>query len=118
MPPSAGACHTTEADDSPDCGRAPLRSSIITAIGCRAATVAVTGRPVSGAGTGAVVGTGVGVGTAGGVGVAVGTEVGVDAGAVVAAGWLACAIGEAVGVAACPAIDVPIIATIATPTAI
>jgi len=42
----------------------------------------------------------------------------VDAGAVVAAGWLACAIGEAVGVAACPAIDVPIIATIATPTAI
>jgi hypothetical protein len=41
----------------------------------------------------------------------------VDAGAVVAPGWLACAIGDAVGVAACPTIDVPIIATIATPTA-
>jgi hypothetical protein len=53
-----------------------------------------------------------------GVGVAVATEVGVEAGAVGAPGWLACAIGEAVGVAACPAIDVPIIATTATPTAI
>ena len=61
---------------------------------------------------------GVGVGTAVGVGVAIGTEVGVDAGAVVPSGGLACAIGEAVGVAACPAIDVPIVATIATPTAI
>src|SRR6185312_15081533 len=63
MPPSAGACQTTDADDRPDCGRAAPRSSIITAIGCRFATAGETGRPVSGAGTVTGVGTGVGVGT-------------------------------------------------------
>jgi hypothetical protein len=61
---------------------------------------------------------GVGVGAAVGIGVAVGTEDGVGVGVVVAGGRLAAATGEGVGVAACPAMDVPIIATIAAPTAI
>src|SRR6476661_8874830 len=77
MPPSAGACQTTEADDRPDCGRAAPRSSIITAIGCRLATAGETGRPVSGAGTVTGVGTGVGVGTAVGLAGAVGSAVAV-----------------------------------------
>ena len=51
MPPSAGACHTTSACESPDCGRATEMSSIITATTWRAATSSVTGAPVSGAGT-------------------------------------------------------------------
>ena len=68
MPPSAGACHTIDAELKPDCGRAADRSSIITAIGWRRAAAGVTGRPVSGAGTRTGVGTGVGVG----MGVAVG----------------------------------------------
>ena len=49
--------------DSPDCGRAARRSSIMTAMGCRAATAGLTIRPVSGAGTRIGVGTGVAVGS-------------------------------------------------------
>src|SRR5215218_1179424 len=64
MPPSAGACHTTLAELSPDCGRAPNWSSIMTAITCRLATPGVTRRPVSGAGTRPGVGSGVGLGDA------------------------------------------------------
>src|SRR6478736_3350189 len=62
MPPSAGACHTMDAAAKPDCGRAAFRSSIITAMGCRAATAGSTRRPVSGSGTVVGVGTGVGLG--------------------------------------------------------
>src|SRR5450759_4775454 len=51
MPPSAGACQTTEAALKPDCGRASAWSSTMTAIGWRAASAGVTIRPVSGAGT-------------------------------------------------------------------
>src|SRR4051794_595420 len=51
MPPSAGACQTIEALLKPDCGRAGDRSSIMTAITCRAAASGVTSSPVSGAGT-------------------------------------------------------------------
>src|SRR3954468_19268867 len=72
MPPSAGACQTTLACDSPDWGRAAHRSSIMTAITCRAAMAGLTGMPVSGAATRTGVGTGVGVGS----GVAVGAGVG------------------------------------------
>ena len=72
MPPSAGACQTTDAEARPDCGRAGRRSSIMTAIGWRAAIASVTMRPVSGAGTRTGVGSGVGVGTGVGDGVAVG----------------------------------------------
>jgi len=75
MPPSAGACHTTDAELRPDCGRAARRSSIITAIGCRAATAAVTIRPVKGAATRTGVGIGVGVGRGVGDALAVGVEV-------------------------------------------
>src|SRR5689334_3503955 len=77
MPPSAGACHTTDASLKPDCGRASGWSSIITATTCRLATAGDTGRPVRGAGTsaGAGVGVAVGVGVGLGDGVAVGVEV-------------------------------------------
>ena len=98
MPPSAGACQTTDADDSPDCGRAALRSSIITAIGCWAATAGVTRRPVSGAGTRTGVGSGVAVGS--GVGEAVTVGSGVPVGLRVAVGVgtaVACASGDAEG---------------------
>src|SRR6185503_1374522 len=70
MPPSAGACQTTDAALNPDCGRAGERSSIMTAIGCRAAAAGLTSPPVSGAGTS--VGPGVGVGRGGRLGVGVG----------------------------------------------
>src|SRR6187551_2506255 len=100
MPPSAGACHTTEADARPDCGRAARRSSIMTAIGWRAATAGETICPVSGAGTRTGVGSGVGVGTGVGDGEAVGSVVGVGraVGAAVrpGAGWLVWAIGDGV----------------------
>src|SRR5882672_12289275 len=76
MPPSAGACQTTDAAENPDCGRAAPRSSIMTAIGWRAATWGRTRRPVSGAGTVVGVGTGVGVG----VRLALGTRLGLDGG--------------------------------------
>src|SRR5437879_11177975 len=62
MPPSAGACQTTDAALNPDCGRAGDRSSIITAIGWRRATCGVTSRPVSGSRTRATDGVGVRVG--------------------------------------------------------
>src|SRR3954447_21017716 len=63
MPPSAGACHTTDASLRPDWGRATRRSSSMTAIGRRSATPWLTGRPVSGEGTFAALGCGVAVGT-------------------------------------------------------
>src|SRR5580765_2466532 len=63
MPPSAGACQTTDAALKPDCGRASNWSSIMTAIGWRAAAAGETRRPVSGAGTS--LGAGVGVGSGG-----------------------------------------------------
>src|SRR5215208_1279056 len=66
MPPSAGACHTIDAEPKPDCGRAGERSSIMTAIGCRRAASGVTSRPVNGAGTS--FGDGVGVADGAGVG--------------------------------------------------
>src|SRR5258707_1103372 len=62
MPPSAGACQTIDAALNPDCGRAGDRSSIITAIGWRAAAAGLTRRPVSGSGTRTGVGFGSGVG--------------------------------------------------------
>ena len=65
MPASAGACHTTDAALKPDCGRASKWSSIITAIGWRAATSGETSRPVRGAGSRTGVGTGVGGGIVG-----------------------------------------------------
>jgi hypothetical protein len=81
---------------SPDCGRAGARSSIMTAMGRRSATMKGTNSPVSGAlvgpGVGLGVGSGVGVGTGGmvgtgvGVGVAVATGVGLGVG--VAGGWV------------------------------
>src|SRR3982750_502557 len=74
MPPSAGACQTTDADVKPDCGRAALRSSIITAIGRWAAALGETRTPSSGAGTRTGVGRGGGVGTGVGDGVAGGAE--------------------------------------------
>src|SRR5258706_7483038 len=64
IPPSAGACHTTDAELKPDCGRAGDKSSTITAIGCWAAAFGVTRTPSSGAGTRFGVGTGVGDGVA------------------------------------------------------
>src|SRR3954471_4589330 len=73
MPPSAGACQTTLACDSPDWGRAAHRSAIITAITCRAAVAGLTGMPVSGAATRTGVGTGVGVGSGVGDGAGVGS---------------------------------------------
>ena len=89
----------------------------MTAIGWRAATAALTGSPVNGAGTGAGVGIGVGVGTGVGTGVGVGAVVGVRVGVAVAAGWLACPIGEEVGVAAWPTTELPIRATMVAPMA-
>src|SRR5262245_24829859 len=86
MPPSAGACQTTDALLNPDCGRAGPRSSIITAMGWRAATAGGTRTPSSGAGTGVGVGTGVGDGVGVGWGVGVGGGVGVAVGAGVGAG--------------------------------
>src|SRR2546423_15613821 len=76
MPPSAGAWHTTDAELKPDCGRAALRSSIITAIGRWAAALGETRTPSSGAGTR----TGVAIGVRLGVGVAAGVGDGVAAG--------------------------------------
>src|SRR3954452_6694046 len=64
MPPSAGACHTTLAAVRPDCGRALIWSSIITATTCRDATSGATSRPVSGAGTSDGDGAGVTLGSA------------------------------------------------------
>jgi len=66
----------------------------MTAIGWRIATFALTGRPVSGAGTGVGVGSGVGVGVGVGRGVGVGDGEGVGAGE-----------GEGVAVAETMAID-------------
>src|SRR3954469_21584758 len=74
MPPSAGACQTTDAALKPDCGRAGDRSSTITAIGWRFAAVGLTSRPVSGAAT--RVGPGVAVGS----GIWLGVDVGVEPG--------------------------------------
>src|SRR3954451_1987107 len=65
MPPSAGACHTTDASLRPDWGRATRRSSSMTAIGRRSATPWLTGRAGSGEGAFAALGCGV----AGGSGV-------------------------------------------------
>src|SRR5690349_11346066 len=110
MPPSAGACQTTSACDSPDCGRAGRRSSIITAIGCRRAIAGSTRSPVSGAatvtgvGTAVGVATGVGLGDAVGEAVVVGSVVAVDAG-----GTLAWATGEGLG-------DPPMIPSAFAPT--
>src|SRR5438093_13555880 len=61
MPPSAGACQTTEASENPDCGRAGDRSSIMTAITCCLAAAGETMTPSSGAATTTGVGSGVGV---------------------------------------------------------
>src|SRR5260221_9694190 len=73
MPPSAGACQTIAALLKPDCGRAPMWSSIMTAIGRCWAAAAVTSRPVIGAGTSTISGVASGVGLAAGVvGVAAG----------------------------------------------
>src|SRR4051812_16340874 len=90
MPPSAGACQTTDAALKPDCGRALIWSSIITAIGWRLAISGATRRPVNGAWTRTGVGTGVGVGRGVGVGVAVGAAVGVRVG-------VAAVVGTSVG---------------------
>src|SRR4051794_16867482 len=95
MPPSAGACHTTEAALKPDCGRASNWSSIMTATGWRLATSGVTGRPVSGAATSAGVGMAVGVGEAVGVGVGLGLGLGVADGV---GAWLAVAAAVRLGV--------------------
>ena len=81
MPPSAGACHTIEADCRPDCGRAGDRSSIITAIGWRCEAFSLIIRPVSADGNSSGVGVGVGLGVGVGVGVGVGDGVGVGVGA-------------------------------------
>ena len=89
----------------------------MTAIGWRAATAALTGSPVNGAGTVTGVGIGVGLGVGVGDGVAVGAGVAVGSWVAVAAGWLACAIGEPLGVAACPPMDVATSAMSAAPTA-
>jgi hypothetical protein len=64
MPPSAGACQTIEAAEKPDCGRAGPRSSIITAIGWRCASAALTGSPSSGPGTSEGPGDALGIGLA------------------------------------------------------
>src|SRR5512146_2184898 len=82
IPPSAGACQTTDAALNPDCGRASRRSSIMTAIGRRAATSGGTNRPVSGAGTRTGVGLGLGVG----VGVGLGSTLGFGLGSVASVG--------------------------------
>src|SRR5688572_1052373 len=80
MPPSAGACHTTDASLNPDCGRAGPRSSTITAIGCCIAALGATSTPVSGAGTSVGVGSGVGEGIGVGLGPGVGLGRGVGSG--------------------------------------
>src|SRR3954453_17753731 len=95
MPPSAGACQTTEAALKPDWGRASNWSSIMTATGWRLATSGVTSRPVSGAATSAGGGMGVGVGEAVGVGVGLGVGVADAVG-----GWLAVAAAVSLGVPA------------------
>ena len=110
MPPSAGACQTTAAALKPDCGRASNWSSIMTAIGCWAATFGDTSTPVSGAGTSTGVGSGAG-GVALGSGAVEGwTAVPVGAGCVPGA-------GVPVAAAAPPGKSVPICAatTIANP---
>src|SRR5262245_33784377 len=98
MPPSAGACQTTSALFSPDCGRAGPRSSIITAIACRFAIFSGTRLPVSGAGTsraGSGVGTDGIVGTGVGVGEGVGDGVGAGVGEGVGVGIAATGDGDA-----------------------
>src|SRR5438876_8064845 len=65
MPPSAGACQTTEASVKPDCGRAGDRSSIMQAMGCRAAAAGETSTPSSGATTSTGPGLRLGDGTPG-----------------------------------------------------
>src|SRR6185295_17585256 len=97
MPPSAGACHTTEASLKPDWGRASGWSSIITATTCRLATAGDTMRPVSGAATRA--GAGVGVAVGDGVGLGDGVTVG-EAVPVADAEGLAVALGDGDDVAA------------------
>src|ERR1700704_3951641 len=72
MPPSAGACQTTDALLNPDWGRASPWSSTMTAIGCWAACAGVTRTPSRGAATRVGVGRGVGVGLAVGEVVAAG----------------------------------------------
>ncbi len=72
MPPSAGAWKTIEAELSPDCGRAGLRSSIITAIGWRTAAAGLTSSPVSADGTSTGLGLGLGLGDGDGLGTIVG----------------------------------------------
>ena len=79
MPPSAGAWNTIEAELSPDCGRAGLRSSIITAIGWRAAAAGLTSSPVNADGTRIGLGLGLGAGLAG-VGLGLPPTVAVGAG--------------------------------------
>src|SRR6266566_2750688 len=49
MPPSAGACQTTDASENPDWGLAGERSSIMTAMTCCFAAAGETGMPSSGA---------------------------------------------------------------------
>src|SRR6186713_2753404 len=80
MPPSAGACHTIDADCSPDCGRAADRSSIITAIGWRCDAFSLIIRPVSAEGNSSGVGLGEGVGVGVGPGVGDGPSLGAGVG--------------------------------------
>src|SRR6266542_472685 len=61
MPPSAGACQTTDASENPDWGRAAERSSIITAMTCCLAAAGETRIPSRGAATRTGVGCGVGL---------------------------------------------------------
>ncbi len=79
MPPSAGACQTTDASVKPLWGRAFQWSSTITAIGWREARSGATRRPVSGATARAGVGDGVGDGVVP-VGAGVTVAAGVPAG--------------------------------------
>src|SRR5471032_1523422 len=72
MPPSAGAWKTIDAELRPDCGRAGPRSSIITAIGWRAAAAGLTSSPVSADATSTGLGLGLGLGDGDGLGTIVG----------------------------------------------
>src|SRR3954453_15814456 len=89
-PPSAGACHTTDALLKPDCGRARNWSSTITAITGRRARAALIGSPVRGAGTTAGLGDAEGDALALGDALAVDDGLGCDGGVV--------GLGEGVGV--------------------
>jgi hypothetical protein len=121
MPPSAGACQTTDAALNPDCGRAARRSSIMTAIGRRAATSGGTNRPVKGAGMRTGVGLGVGVGVGLGVGLcsAVGVEPAGASGSLdpAATGTPPLAVGDPgdVPAASTPSAIAPTRASMATP---